>query len=308
MSILHRFKVSPVLPRPEITDFLGIPYRRIPVLAIGNDVYCDTSLIASTLERRFPPTDGYGTIFPQSKHGGFTNTGVTKIFAKLYESNVFPIAANLLPWEAFPKPFILDRSTLFGSPIDVKLMAAMQGKSLTTLTSQLALLEEQLNDGREWLFDSELPSLADIVVHFILTWVTKVGIRSAKMLVKTSNFPNTLSWLGRVSSHLEGLQSNQTPPQVIDGDRAAELITSAAHEPYDVVGFDAQEASRLGFKLYDQVQIAPDDSGKNFPTIGKLVGLNREQVVIEVKGSKGLLRCHFPQIAYTITAARLPKL
>ena len=40
------------LPRPEVMDMLGIKYRRIPILAIGNDVYCDTSLIASALERR----------------------------------------------------------------------------------------------------------------------------------------------------------------------------------------------------------------------------------------------------------------
>lgn len=35
-----------MLPRPEITDLLGLNYRRIPVLAIGNDVYCDTRFLA----------------------------------------------------------------------------------------------------------------------------------------------------------------------------------------------------------------------------------------------------------------------
>ncbi len=31
-------------------------------------------------------------------------------------------------------------------------------------------MEEQLSDGRDWLFDTELPGLADISVHFILAW------------------------------------------------------------------------------------------------------------------------------------------
>ncbi|KAG6817457.1 hypothetical protein H0H87_008625 [Tephrocybe sp. NHM501043] len=276
-------------------------------------------LIASVLERRFPSSDGYGTIFPPSKHTNSTNTGAIKIFAKSYEANVFPIAANFLRWDTLPKSFLQDRSLLFGAPIDAKMMGSLQGKSLTTLSSQLALLEEQLNDGREWLFDSKLPSLADISVHFILTWVKKVGVRPAKTLADAElsspagmrALPGAqlgIQWLDRVSSHLKGLQSKQPAPQVIKGDDAAELITSASHEPYDVVGFDAQEANRLGFKLYDRVQVAPDDTGKNFPTVGKLIGLNKEQVVIEVQGSKGLLRCHFPQIAFTVTAARPHKL
>ncbi|KAG7086428.1 hypothetical protein E1B28_002382 [Marasmius oreades] len=31
-----------VSQRPEITELLGIGYRRIPILAIGNDIYCDS--------------------------------------------------------------------------------------------------------------------------------------------------------------------------------------------------------------------------------------------------------------------------
>jgi hypothetical protein len=34
-----------VLPRPEISGELGINYRRIPILAIGNDVYCDSKSV-----------------------------------------------------------------------------------------------------------------------------------------------------------------------------------------------------------------------------------------------------------------------
>ncbi|KAG5717171.1 hypothetical protein E4T56_gene10326 [Termitomyces sp. T112] len=308
-NITHqKVNVSPVLPRPEITDLLGITYRRIPILAIGNDVYCDTSLIASALERRFPSSAGYGTIFPRSKDSGATDTGAIKIFAKLYESTIFPTASGLLPWEALPKAFLDDRSSYIGGPIDVKAMTALQGKSLTTLSSHLALLEEQLNDGREWLFNSELPSLADITVHFIFTWVKKIGVRPAKSLVDTSNFPRTLSWLTRISDYLQSRQTGQAAVQSITGDHAAKTIVSAAHEPYNVVGFNNQEAGYLGLKLNDYVQIAPDDTGKKFSTVGKLVGFNKEETVIEVQGSEGLLRCHFPRLVYTVTNIRPHKL
>ncbi|KAG6829802.1 hypothetical protein H0H87_010143 [Tephrocybe sp. NHM501043] len=308
------------MPRPEITDLLGITYRQIPILAIGNDVYCDTSLIASALERRFTSSQGYGTIFPQSKGTGLCNTGAIQVFSKLYESNFLILVARCMEWDRFPEPFIQDRSLLFGAPIDPKVMIASQGQVMRTLSAQLALLEEQLSDGREWLFDSELPSLADVTIHFILTCLHSRTAPPAKALLNALDFPNIFSaslscddlpaklngpmqWLDRVSSHLNGVKSRQETPQVIDGDDAAELIISAPHEPDDAVGFDAQEAARLGFKFDDRVQVAPEATGKNFPTVGRLVGWSREQVVIEVKGEKGLLRCHFPHIAYTVTAA-----
>jgi hypothetical protein len=36
------------------------------------------------------------------------------------------------------------------------------------------LLEEQLFDGREWLFDTKLLGLADIYVYLIYTWIQLV--------------------------------------------------------------------------------------------------------------------------------------
>ncbi|KAF8076344.1 hypothetical protein FPV67DRAFT_1471382 [Lyophyllum atratum] len=302
----QKVTVSHMLPRPEITDLLGITYRRIPILAIGNDVYCDTSLIASALERRFPPSAGYGTIFPLAKHGGSQDTGLVKVFAKLYDTTLFPVTSVFFPFERLPAAFVKDRSALTGAPIDVKHVVGSREKSLTTLSAHLSLLEEQFRDGREWLFDSELPSLADISVHFTL-----IAARASPMgrpLVSTDNFSLTVQWLERVSNYIERKRGSQATPQIITGDQAAASILSSTHESYEVVGFDAQAAARLGFKLYDRVQIAPDDTGRNYPTVGKLVGMNREEVVIEVQAPKGLLRCHFPQIGFTVKAVRSGKL
>jgi hypothetical protein len=52
-----------------------------------------------------------------------------------------------------------------------------------------ALLEEQLSDGREWLFDTELPSLADISVYFIYSWIQLFW---KKGLFDTQKFPKSL--------------------------------------------------------------------------------------------------------------------
>lgn len=101
------------LPRPDITDRLGIGYRRIPLLAIGNDVYCDTSLISLVLERSFPKEEGYPTIFPLHKNGSKADTGMIAAFAMSYsDRSLFPLAAALLPYKKFPESFIADRSAV----------------------------------------------------------------------------------------------------------------------------------------------------------------------------------------------------
>ena len=100
-------------PRPELSELLGIDYRRIPVLAIGNDVYCDTSIIGTVLERRFPAAEGYGTLFPPRKGGGKTDTGLVKALALAWtDKMLFPLSAQSLPWEKFDAKFLADRSAV----------------------------------------------------------------------------------------------------------------------------------------------------------------------------------------------------
>lgn len=99
------------LPRPELSELLGVSYRRIPIVTIGADVYCDTSLIISALERRFPKSEGYPTLFPARKGGGSVDTGMVKAFAMYYADRaVFPIASSTLPYDKFPESFLKDRS------------------------------------------------------------------------------------------------------------------------------------------------------------------------------------------------------
>jgi hypothetical protein len=101
------------LPRPDITDRLGIGYRRIPLLAIGNDIYCDTSLIIPAIERTFSNLEGSPTLFPSRKGGVRADTGLIKAFAMSYtDRTIFPLAASLLPYQKFPASFIEDRSAV----------------------------------------------------------------------------------------------------------------------------------------------------------------------------------------------------
>jgi len=219
---------------------------------------------------------------------------------------LFPLAPIHLPWEKFPPAFVKDRGTLRGGPIDVEAMVAQRGKSLSMLSTYFSLVEEQLSDGREWLFDTELPSLADVSVHFVYAWLK--SFRGVETLFDASTFPKSLEWIARLSAHLARLKQSLPDVPKITGKDAAARIAAASFEPYNIVGFDAREGARLGLKAGDEVSVAPDDNARNFGTVGKLVALNTEEFVVETKGSAGLVRCHFPRIMFTARLAGKSKL
>ena len=48
----HVHEVDNKMPRP-VLDRLGVHYRRIPVMAVGRDIYCDSRCIIDHLERLY---------------------------------------------------------------------------------------------------------------------------------------------------------------------------------------------------------------------------------------------------------------
>lgn len=71
-----------------------------------------SSLIASALERRFPPSQGYGTLFPERKSGG-SDASLIKIYAQNYVDTVlFPLGPVFMPWDKFPDAFLKDRAAV----------------------------------------------------------------------------------------------------------------------------------------------------------------------------------------------------
>ncbi|PPR06570.1 hypothetical protein CVT24_001751 [Panaeolus cyanescens] len=302
----QRVNVSSMLPRPEITELLGITYRRIPILAIGNDVYCDSSLIATALERRFPSSAGYGTIYPPRAGTNKTDIGLINLFSKFYADNVlFPPATNLIAWDKIPAVFLKDRSALRGAPIDPAAITAARPLSESVLTTHLINLESQLADGRTWLLDTSLPSLADLSVHFVLAWGK--SFKGTDAVFDKVKFPKTLEWIDRVTAHIQSLRTSQPAPTKLKGPEAAEIIVNATAS-HEELKFDDLEGERLKLKKGDSVLITPDDNARNYPTKGTLLGLTAEECVVQVKGSKGLIRVHFPRFGFVIRKGDAAKL
>ncbi|KAI0796853.1 hypothetical protein C8Q75DRAFT_802526 [Abortiporus biennis] len=301
-----RVAVGMTLPRPDLSELLGVSYRRIPILAIGNDVYCDSSLIAAALERRFPSSEGHGTLFPPRKGSDKVDTGLIKLLAMFWTDRaLFPLAAANLPYEKFDKSFLDDRAAWMGAPIDIQGMKARQPVTKSAITSHMTLIEEQLSDGREYLLDTATPSLADLSAHFILDWM-KV-FRGVRDVFDSKVFPATVNWLARVSTYLKTLEKDSVASfEVLSGKDAAKLITSASPKDIQHVGFDEGQAALLKVHLGDIVSVIPSDNAK-VPTIGKLIALSKEEVVVQVHGSSGSVACHFPRLNFVIQSGATSK-
>ena len=150
------------MPRPDVKA-LGVEYRRIPVVAIGKDIYTDSRLILSKLENLYPASDAHPSISAST----FENKAIEKLLEYwMVDGGIFARGAQLIPTSMpllkDPK-FTKDRQQFSGTSWNKDEMEAIRPEALVEIKSALAFLEELLlADGREWILNTKSPSLADI--------------------------------------------------------------------------------------------------------------------------------------------------
>lgn len=119
-----------MLPRPELLA-IGVTYRRIPLLAIGNDIFIDTSLIFSELERRFTPAMGHPSLLD-------VHSGLQQATAAFWSDRVlFPLTAQLMPWSSINESFLQDRQRFLGTNADLRKSDARLPGVLSDLAASL---------------------------------------------------------------------------------------------------------------------------------------------------------------------------
>jgi glutathione S-transferase len=148
----------PVLPRPDVKA-LGITYRRIPLMSIGRDVYCDTRIILRKLEELFPK-GAIGASQPEHK-------ALQKLLETwTIDAGIFNRASELIPASMpllnDPK-FTKDRQDFSGRSWEKTKIEANRPEALAHIRNAFDLLETTiLSDDREWMLNTEQPSLGDI--------------------------------------------------------------------------------------------------------------------------------------------------
>lgn len=264
-----------IMPKPQLLPLTG-GYRRIPVMQIGADIYCDSVLIVRELERRFPTP----SLFPDG------NPGLAQALAlwsdrSFFQAAVAVIFGNLA--KHVDPAFISDREALSGQPFDTARMRLAIPHMEAQLRAHVALIAEQLADGRTFL-GGAAPGLADANAYYNL-WFIQNAFPPAST-VFTDNAP-VAAWVQRVAAIGHGERSE------VSAEAALEVARKASPAPSEVAPRDAALAGK-------PVTLAADDYGRD-PVTGTLVGSSDHHVAIrrEVDGL-GEVAVHFPRIGFVV--------
>ncbi len=142
-----------VLPRP-ILQGLDITYRRIPVLAVGSDVYCDTAKIIEIL---------------QEHHGGLKTSPADHAY-EAFADRVFDSGLACISPDFLSEDFVKDRAPIF--PICARKDFKSIGPSgQAEFQANLDIIEQDfLADASPFIGGSK-PALADIHLAWVARWI-----------------------------------------------------------------------------------------------------------------------------------------
>jgi glutathione S-transferase len=273
-----------IMPKPDLTALTG-GYRRTPVLQIGADIYCDTSLICDVLEHCAPaPTlypeaiKGAARIVAQWADGALFTAAMAYNFQPAGVAQVFAGA----PAEAV-QAFVADRAAMRGGA------ARMASADATgTYKSYLRRLANMLH-GQDFLFGAQ-PCVADFAAYHPL-WFTQERTPALAGIFDAT--PEVKSWMARMRAIGHGTGEKFSAAQALEVARNA--TPAALH--------DEVFQDEHGIALGSTVVIAADNFGLE-PTEGELIAATRTRYTLRRSDERaGTVHVHFPRVGFTLKKA-----
>jgi len=275
-GLAWRSVIQPVImPKPDLIPLTG-GYRRIPVMQIGADVYCDTQVILAELESRAPK--------PPVIRGGdwAVNLWADRLFFQATVAVVFGEIGDHVPRE-----FLEDREKLSGRPFDLQAMKAAAGPMKTQWRAQASWIEQGLASGD--FLGGSTPSLADVAAYMNIWWLGRAASGVAAMLLQ--GLSRTQAWRDRMAAIGHGERKEMAPAEALN--------IAMGSAPGSAPRSDPNEA----FKPGDAVTVRADDYGRD-PVQGSLVSITPDRIVVAREcGELNLVQVHFPRVGYLLSAA-----
>ena len=277
----HSVVVEAVPPRPLLDTLTG-GYRRVPVLQVGADIYCDTEVIFRALERIKPEP----TLYP-------TGEGMAKALSLWWDRSTWKPAIGVLVGhigEHLPEEFLKDRKNNYlGYDISKQGMAPMQPAYVQQLTAFAGWLTSMLRENGDYLTGDRL-SAADLTCHHSL-WLLRANCGAEAIDAQLHLSPEVIAWMGRIGAIGHGSKTDMTPEEAV-------AIAKAA-TPTDP-GLGNNDPS--GIAPGTEVTVTPDDNAR-VPVTGTLVGADAQEVVIAIDSPEaGQLHVYFPRAGFETIA------
>ena len=264
-----------MMPKPDLIALTG-GYRRIPVLQIGADVYCDTALIARRLDTLYPER----SLLPVAQAGLI---GMIEDWAdhRLFFQCVPSVIVAL--YDHLPPGFLDDRAAM--SPAltkDSLFKAAPQAWAQARLS--LDRLEAQLT-GKSFLLGEQF-TLADAACYNPVWFLQKNPALIDEVMAR----PALAAWFKRIEALPNAAIIDMTPADALAAARDAQPVQMSPSVP--VAGLD--------YQLGDDVAVAADDYGPE-QTSGRVTSVSPDSVTIErPDAALGAVAVHFPRAGYRV--------
>jgi len=264
-------------PKPELTPLTG-GYRRIPVMQIGADVYCDTALIARELEARFPEP----TIIPASLAGSIA---VIEDWAdhRLFMFAVPPTLMGLM--DALPPGFLDDRAAMTPA-FNEDALAGAAPHALGQFRHALGELDSQLGESPYLLGDDF--TLADAACFHVVNFM----LNNPELGVEMETRPALGAWHQRIAGF---------GPGDVTAMAAADALGVAREASPAATSSESQDAPDFG--IGDTVTIVADDYGQETTTGNVTQILANRVTVVREDADLGTVAVHYPRAGYRISRA-----
>lgn len=277
----HAVEQNRLPDRPELFAMTG-GYRRIPVMQIGADIYCDTQCILRELERRAPTP----TFFPNN------GAGLPFALSRWTDGPLFELTfcISFAPAvDTMPAEWIEDRTRLYLGPHgDLRKVAADMPHILAQLRAQLGWLDDRFASGRPFVLGEE-PGMPDLLAWHII-WLLRARYAGADEFL--SEFPALRDWAARMKSIGHGSPTPMTAPQALAIANAAEPRTAEKSDPRDPQGL------RPGMP----VTVQPVTDGGDPPVAGIVRAVDRNSIALTRHDPAcGTVVVHFPRVGYRVT-------
>ncbi|MGO9450558.1 MAG: glutathione S-transferase family protein [Candidatus Binataceae bacterium] len=267
-----------IMPKPKLIPLTG-GYRRIPVLQIGADVWCDTGIIIRKIDELFPEP----TIYPDGTEAA---SHMINLFAdrRFFFSTTPVIFEKLAP--LIGKEFLEDRSKMMrGANFEEITLIAPDARNY--VRAYLDNLDRTLAK-QPFILGSSF-SLADAAC-FHCVWFLRAEPAAFSLAQKC---PNLMRWFERIDAMGYGDVKPMDPDEAL---KIAKESTPAAKE-------SADRGDPNGLKPGMRISVRPEDYGFD-PVTGTVVASSIYEIAIEREDAQlGKIVNHFPKLGFRIAAA-----
>ena len=277
--------IPQIMPKPDVQALTG-GYRKTPILQIGADIYCDTSLICDVLEHLAPTP----SLYPEP------GKGLARTLAQWADSTLFwaAMAYNLGPKGAadmfgntppeVAKAFGEDRRAMSGSMTRLR-----PADAAAAYKSYLRRLSDMLDD-QPFLLGA-VPTVADFACYHPL-WFTRTRTPSVAGILDLT--PAVVDWMARMAAIGHG---------TMEKFNAADAIAVAAASTPHTLLTDSTFQDDHGIALGSLVTVAAESFGPE-ATEGELVAATRTHYTLRrIDERAGTVHVHFPRIGYVLKKA-----